>query len=74
MKTVFASILIPKCVFSKTKMQNILNHRIQSIMKINIFRKIKSLAMQKPFENNPGNFEIFDVSIKNTPTMLHQKV
>ena len=46
-KTVFASILIPKCVFSKTKMQNILNHRIQFITKIMIFRKIKKSCNTK---------------------------
>ena len=40
-KTAFASILIPKCGFSKTKMQNILNHRVQFIMKIMIFQKTK---------------------------------
>ena len=46
-KTVFASILIPKCVFSKTKIQNILNHRVQFIMKIMIFRKIKKSCNTK---------------------------
>ena len=46
-KTVFASILIPKCVFSKTKMQNILNHRVQFITKIMIFRKIKTSCNTK---------------------------
>ena len=46
-KTVFASILIPKCVFSKTQIQNILNHRIQFITKIVIFRKIKTSCNTK---------------------------
>mgnify|MGYP003710196037 CR=1 FL=1 len=47
MKTLFASILIPKCVFLKTKMQNILNHRVQFITKIVIFRKIKKSCNTK---------------------------
>ena len=46
-KTGFASILTPKCVFSKTKIQNISNHRIQFIMKIMIFRKIKKSCNTK---------------------------
>ena len=50
-KTVFASILIPKCVFSKTKIQNILNRRVQFIMKITIFRKIKKSCNTKTLWN-----------------------
>ena len=58
-KNVFASILIPKCVFSKTKMQNILNHRIQFIMKITIFRKIKKSCNTKTLWKQFWKFLIF---------------
>ena len=57
-KTVFASILIPKCVFSKTKMQNILNHRVQFIMKITIFRKIKKSCNTKTLWKQIWKFKV----------------
>ena len=38
---VFMAILIPKCAFLKTKIHNIRNYRIQFVVKIVIFRKIK---------------------------------
>ena len=58
-KTVFASILIPKCVFSKTKIQNMLNHRIQFITKIMIFRKIEKSCNTKTLWKQFREFLIF---------------
>ena len=63
-KTVFASILIPKYVFSKTKMQNIINHRIQFIMKIMIFRKIEKSCNTKTLWKQFWEFCFFGVSIQ----------
>ena len=50
-KTVFASILIPKCAVSKPKIQNISKHRIQFIMKIMIFRKTPLTSGSRNFPN-----------------------
>ena len=58
-KTLFASILIPKCVFSKTKIQNIINHRIQFIMKITIFRKLEKPCNTKTIWKQIQNFKVF---------------
>ena len=58
-KTLFASILIPKCVFSKTKTQNILNHRVQFIMEITIFRKIKKSCNTKTLWKQIRIFKVF---------------
>ncbi len=47
MKITFMSILIPKCVFFKNKIKNILNPRVQFITKIRIFCKIKRSCNKK---------------------------
>ena len=72
-KTVFASILIPKCVFSKTKMQNILNHRVQFIMKITIFRKIKKSCNTKTLWKQFRTFWFFTCFDPITHLQYHIK-
>ena len=57
-KTDFASILIPKCGFSKIKIHNILNHRVQFIMKIMIFRKTKKSCNAKTLWKQIWKFKV----------------
>ena len=71
MNNVFASILIPKCVFSKTKMQNILIHRIQFIMKIMIFRKIRKSYNTKTLWKQFREFWFFRCFDPKTPLQCH---
>ena len=59
MKTIFASILIPNRILLKTKTQNMLNHRIQFIMKITIFRKIKKSYNTKTLWKQFRKFKVF---------------
>ena len=74
MKTLFASILIPSCVFFKNKNIISCKHRIQFITKTMIFRKIKKSCNTKTLWKQNRNFKVFCISIKNSPTILHQKV
>ena len=72
-KTVFASILIPSCVFLKTKKQNILNHRVQSIMKITIFQKIKKSYNTKTLWKQFWKFCVFTCFDPITHLQYHIK-
>ena len=72
-KTIFASILTPECVFSKTKIQNNLNHRIQSITKITIFRKIKKSCNTKTLWKQFRKFWFFMCFDSITPLQCHIK-
>ena len=57
-KTIFASILIPKYVFSKIKMQNILNHRVQFITKIKYFSENKKSCNTKTLWKQIWKFKV----------------
>ena len=70
-KIMFMSILIPKCVFFKTKNQNMLNPRVQFIMKITIFRKIKMSCNTKTLWKQLRKFWNFQCFDPKMPLQYH---
>ena len=73
-KTVFASIPSRKYTFSKNKNVNSLKPQVQRLMKTVDFSKIKTLAMQKPFDSNSEKKIFSAFRSENTPTASHQKI